>query len=417
MNPAENPYSPGAGTRPPELAGRDQEIEDFRVLLSRVAAGRFARSMLITGLRGVGKTVLLVEFEQLAAAAKWFPAFKEVPSEKGDHFRRTITDLSRRVLLTMSAEERFKTAAGQALRVLKSFGRRARLKDLSGMEWSIGIDPIQGKADSGTLSDDLADVFLELGQVAKGHKTGVIFLFDEVQNLPETELSALIVAIHRVSQMNLPVTVLAAGLPQLPRLAAEAKSYSERLFKFAKIDALKTSDARAALQVPAKRQNVDFHPDALSRILQQSEGYPYFIQEWGEKVWNIAPGPTISVVDVDKAGSAVQQALDQGFFAVRADRATPSERRFMQAMAHLGDGAYKSAEVLKVLGGKAHQEVGMPRDRLIKKGLIYSPHYAELDFTVPQFANFMRRKYPGFRPARKATAKARAKTETTQASQ
>lgn len=398
MNPLDNPYTPGAGTKPPELAGRDQELEDFRILLARVGAGRHGRSMLISGLRGVGKTVLLVEFERLAEEAGWFPAFREVPTQD-PNFRASIGEMCRKVLHSMSRSERFKAGATEALRVLKSFGLKAKVKDQAGMEWSIGIDPIPGKADSGNLTEDLSDVLAELGRVAKGHKTGVIFLFDEVQNLSESELSALITALHRSNQRSLPVTVLAAGLPQLPRLAAEAQSYSERLFRFVRIGALGKAAAKDALEVPAQRLSVAFDPKALEAVFVQSEGYPYFLQEWGEKTWNLAKGPTISASDVESATPIVIRALDEGFFAVRAERATPGERKVMQAMAYLGAGPYKSADLLKALGKKKYSDIGVPRDKLIKKGLIYSPSYGEIHFTVPQFDSYMRRTYPGFQPA------------------
>jgi hypothetical protein len=334
----------------------------------------------------------------MAQEANWFPVFKEVPTQD-PNFRASMGEMCRKVLLSMSRVERLKATATQALGVLKSFGLKAKVKDSAGMEWSIGIDPVPGKGDSGDLTEDLSDLFAELGRVAKGHQCGVIFLFDEVQNLSESELSALITALHRANQRGLPVTVLAAGLPQLPRLAAEAQSYSERLFKFVRIGPLPRPAADHALALPAQRLSVDFEKDALDAIMAQSDGYPYFLQEWGEKVWNVAPGPArITAQDVAEASPIVVKALDEGFFAVRAERATPGERKFMQAMAHLGAGPYKSGDVLTVLGVEKYSDIGVPRDKLIKKGLIYNPRYGELTFTVPQFDSYMRRHYPGFEP-------------------
>lgn len=398
MNPVDNPYSPGAGSRPPELAGREQEIQDVDILLKRLVTGKHSRSLLIRGLRGVGKTVLLNEFEQMAQRAGWYPAFREISTDQTS-FRKVATEMSRRVVLAMSAEARLKETANRVLRVIKSFGLKAKVKDQGGMEWSIGIEPIAGLADSGDLKEDFADVLVELGQLAKGHETGVVLLFDEVQNLSGDDLSGLIVALHRVNQKNLPVTVVAAGLPQLAKLAAEAQSYAERLFKFVEIGALADTAGRRALEVPAGRSGVSFEPVALDAIMDKSQGYPYFVQEWGEKVWNTAPGPVVSGADVAKATVLVEEALDNGFFFVRAERATPGELKYMQAMAALGAGPYKSADVLRLLGGKTHADMGPVRDSLIKKGLVYSPTYAHIAFTVPQFEYFMRRKHPNFEQA------------------
>ena len=388
MDPLDNPYAPGAGTRPPELAGREPQLQHFRLLLARVAAGRPERSLIITGLRGVGKTVLLNEFEHLADEADWFPVFKEMPADRQRPFRDEIAEMGRRVLLAMGRREHLKTAVRRALGVLKSFGVRATVKDPHGIEWSVGIEAVQGVADSGNLDLDLADLFVEIGSVAKGRRTGVMFLFDEVQHLRREELSALIMALHRANQRNVPVTLLAAGLPQLPRLATEAQSYAERLFRFERIGALDGQAARAALEIPARAQGVSFESDALSLIVERSEGYPYFLQEWGREVWDLTAGPPITVADVERASADVERALDQGFFDVRAARATGNERRFMLAMAALGDGPYRSGEIAKALGLTV-QAASVSRDRLIKKGLVYSAERGQIAFTVPHFGRFL----------------------------
>ncbi len=395
MNRFQNPYAPGAGTRPPELAGRRREIEDFEVLLAKARRAAPERSMLITGLRGVGKTVLLNEFDRLAGDSDFFTNFREIPPD-ATTFRTTTTEICRKVLLAMSRREQLKAAAQAALGVLKSFSLVARVKDVAGMEWSVGIEPVPGKADSGDLSEDLADLFIELGVVARAHQTGVALFLDEVQNLSADDLSALIMALHRVNQKSMPVIVVAAGLPQLPRLAAEAQSYAERLFRFVRLEALPAEAAAEAIELPASRLGADFEPDALQAILEASGRYPYFLQEWGSKVWDIAPGPDFTLEDVRVAGVEVEAALDQGFFAVRAERATETERKLMRAMAWLGEGPYRWALVVDAFGGDL-KTCSVLTDRLLKKGLVYRPRHAELDFTVPHFARFIRRHYPTLR--------------------
>ncbi len=397
MNRFQNPFAPGAGTRPPEVAGRARELEEFEVILAKARRGVPERSILVTGLRGVGKTVLLNEFDRIAQQAGWFTNFREIPRDSRT-FRTTTTEMCRKILLAMSRREQLRAAAQAALSVLKSFAFQARVKDPAGMEWSAGIEPAVGRADSGNLSEDLADLFIEMGEVARAQQTGIGLFLDEVQNLGAEDLGALIMALHRVNQKSLPLVVVAAGLPQLPRLAAEAQSYAERLFRFVPIGALSRDAAAAAVELPASRLGADFDPDALEAILDASGCYPYFLQEWGSKVWDIAPGPDFTIDDVSAAGVEVEAALDEGFFMVRAERATEAERRVMRAMAGLGAGPYRWRDVVAAFGGDV-KTVTTLADRLLKKGLVYRPRYGELDFTVPHFARFIRRRYPALRAA------------------
>jgi len=388
VDPIRNPYTPGAGTRPPALTGRDDQIERFALLLDRLSIGRPERSMLITGLRGVGKTVLLNRFEGMAEERGWQAAVHEVRHDTD--LRRLIARLSRRILLRMQRLERAKDRARQALRVLKAFS--LRLPD--GSEISIDVDAISGVADSGDIEEDLAELLVELGETARDCDTGVVFLLDEVQFLKLHDLEALIAALHRVAQRELPLTLAGGGLPSIPRLAGEAKSYAERLFEFPRLGPLDDDSARDALVLPARGEDVDYEPDAAERILRLSEGYPYFLQEYGKHAWRIAPDSPIRLDDVIAAGEDVLAELDEGFFTIRFERATESERRYLAAMAALGDGPQSSGEVAKRLGYDDPAQASVMRASLIDKGLIFSPDYGRVDFTVPHFGGFMRRNYP-----------------------
>ncbi len=352
IDPIRNPYTPGAGSRPPALTGRDEEIEAFRVLLARLKLGRPEKSMLITGLRGVGKTVLLNTFEAIAEEAGFRTAKSEITHET--EFRPLIARLARRV----------------------------------------DVEAMLGRADSGDLGDDLSDLFVALGEAAAEHETGIVFLLDEVQFLDRADLEALIAALHQVSQRELPLTLAGAGLPQLPALTGAAKSYAERLFRFPTIDRLPDQAARDALELPAQAEGVDFERAATTRILELTEGYPYFLQEYGRHVWNVAAGPTISAEDVERAHDLVQLDLDESFFRVRIGRATKAELAYLAAMAHLGSGPYRSGEIAAKLGRPGPESVAPTRARLIEKGLIYSPSYGLNEFTVPQFDAFIRRNLP-----------------------
>src|SRR6266511_3902232 len=387
IDPIRNPYTPGAGSRPPALPGRDEEIEAFRVLLARLKLGRPEKSMLITGLRGVGKTVLLNTFEAIAEEAGFRTAKSEITHET--EFRPLIARLARRALLAISPAKRMKERARRAAAVFKAF----TLRTPEGLEIGVDVEAMLGRADSGDLGDDLSDLFVALGEAAAEHETGIVFLLDEVQFLDRAELEALIAALHQVSQRELPLTLAGAGLPQLPALTGAAKSYAERLFRFPTIDRLPDQAARDALELPARAEGVDYERAATTRILELTEGYPYFLQEYGRHVWNVAAGPTISG-DVERAHDLVQLDLDESYFRVRIGRATKAELAYLAAMAHLGAGPYRSGEIAAKLGRPGPESVAPTRARLIEKGLIYSPSYGLNEFTVPQFDAFIRRNLP-----------------------
>lgn len=387
MDAIQNPYAPGAGTPPPLLTGRDAEIERFRILLERVRLGRPEKSLMITGLRGVGKTVLLNHFRDLAVTAGYKTAETEITHET--NFKETMARLSRRIVISLKPMQRVKDKALQAARVLRAF----TLKLPDGYEIGFNIDAATGRADSGNLSEDLTDLFVALGAAAKDRKSGVIFLLDEIQFLKKVELEALIAALHSSVQQGLPVIPVGAGLPQWPKLAGEAKSYAERLFDFPKIDKLATAAARRAIESPEQEKGVRFKEEAISAILTYTGGYPYFLQEYGKIVWNLAPKSPITGADVFEAQSLVQTQLDDNFFRVRMARTTAAERKYVSAMASLGSGPYKSGEVAAKLG-KDSPQVGPIRSKLISKGLIYSPSHGITDFTVPQFDKYLRRLHP-----------------------
>lgn len=388
MDPVRNPYTPGAGSRPPVLTGRDAELQAFRVLLQRLQLGRPEKSMIITGLRGVGKTVLLNTFEGIAEAADFRTAKAEITHDTD--FGALIARMVRRALLSVSGAERLRDRVQRAAGILKSF--TIRLPD--GPELGFDIDPAVGQADSGDLAEDLSDLFVGLGEAASERDTGVALLFDEVQFLDRFELEALIAALHQTSQRNLPITMVGAGLPQLPALTGSAKSYSERLFDFPRIGELAYEDAKEALEVPAQREGVPYEPYATEEVIEYTQGYPYFIQEYGKHVWNIANGDAITADDVERARDRVQLQLDENFFRVRVARCTSAELRYLSAMAELGDGPYRSGEIASRLGRPGPENVAPTRARLIEKGLIFSPGHGLNEFTVPQFGAFMRRLYP-----------------------
>jgi AAA ATPase domain len=386
MDPFENPFRPGAGTRPPALVGRDALIDQFGVALRRAVAERPGKSVMPTGLRGVGKTVLLNRFHEIARDEGLRVGFVEAP-ESGD-FRRLLATRLRAILLDLDRGAVSKAVA-RALGTLKSFAYT--LPD--GSSISIDVEPLTGQGDSGVLSEDVTDLLVAAGEAARDRSTGILLAIDEVQYLSAEELAAMITAIHRTVQLNLPVLLVGAGLPQLPGLAGDAKSYAERLFDFPQIGSLDDDDARAVLVLPVKQQGVEFTDDALSAILEATRGYPYFLQEWGYHVWNVASSSPISEADVRLAGPEVQQQLDENFFLVRMDRLTPAEREYLRSMAKLGDGPHRSGDIAAELGVKV-ESVAPRRSGLIRKGMIYSPAHGDTAFTVPLFDEFLRRTAP-----------------------
>lgn len=364
------------------------ELEAFRTLLARLEIGRPEKSLLVTGLRGVGKTVLLNAFEAIAEEAGFRTAKSEITHKT--EFRPVVARLARRALLSISPLARMGERARRAAGVFKAF----TLRTPGGLELGVDVEALLGRADSGDLGEDLSDLFVALGEAAAEHETGVVFLLDELQFLARGELEALIAALHQVSQHELPLTLAGAGLPQLPTLTGAAKSYSERLFRFPTIDRLDDRAARDALEIPARVEGASYQRAAIARILEHTEGYAYFLQEYGKHAWNIARGPAISVHDVRRAHDQIELELDESFFRVRIGRATPAELAYVAAMAHLGPGAHRSGEIATALGRSGPESIAPTRARLIEKGLVYSPSYGLNKFTVPHFDAYVRRTYP-----------------------
>ena len=388
MDPVRNPYSPGAGTRPPALVGREREIEAMDISLQRLLLGRDGRSQMLTGLRGVGKTVLLNEFEQLADARGYFHEHIEV-SDDGDLTSR-LAAAFRRVLLSMDAKRRIGERIRRALGILKAFS--VRLPD--GPELSIDVDAVHGPADSGDLATDLAGLFVELGEVARDHGTGVLITIDELQYVRRPVIEALVMGVHRATQLRLPITVAGAGLPSLATLTGEAKSYAERMFTFPVIGSLNRDQTLEAIESPAADEGVRWSGEALMRLIDVTRGYPYFLQEFGKAAWDVAEGPdAITLDDLERSIPVATAQLDDGFFRVRTGRTSDPERAYLRAMAELGPGPVRSVRVAELLGKKA-TALGPTRDGLLKKALCYSPRWGEIDFTVPMFDVFMKRWIP-----------------------
>jgi hypothetical protein len=390
VDPVHNPYSPGAGTRPPALVGREREIEAMDVALQRLRIGRDGRSTMLTGLRGVGKTVLLNEFEQIADGRGYFREHIEV-TEDGDLPGR-LAAAFRRVLLSMDARRRIGERIRRALGILKAFTLR-----LPGGELSIDVDAVHGPADSGDLATDLAGLFVELGEVARDHDAGVFVTIDELHYVRLETLEALVMGLHRAAQLTLPITVAGAGLPSLAALTGEAKSYAERMFTFPVIGSLPAGQAREALVLPAEDEGVRWEGAALDLVVEATAGYPYFLQEFGKQAWDAALGPAaITLDDVRHSIPVALAELDDGFFRVRSGRTSDPERAYLRAMAELGPGPVRTAAVAELLG-KRPTGLTPTREALIKKALCYSPRWGEIDFTVPMFDRFMRRWIPDMR--------------------
>ena len=385
-----NPYRPGAGTPPPALIGRDDLIEGFEFALRRALDRRPGKSYMTVGLRGVGKTVLLNRFVVIAAELGMRVGFLEVPESSS--FRGLLSIRLRKILLELQSRpvrDAVSRLITRALSVLRSF--TLQLPD--GTSLSLGVEPLPGYADSGELSEDLTDVMVAVGEAASACETGLVLAVDEVQYLSETELAAVVAAIHRTTQLSLPIVLVGAGLPQLPRLVGEAKSYSERLFEFPVVDSLVASDAAEAIVRPARDKGVEFETAAIDLIVEESRGYPYFLQEWGSHVWNGSPASPISGGDVRSVRAGVIAALDNNFFRVRLDRLTPKESEYLRAMAELGPGPHRSGDIAAQLGVKS-ESVAPRRANLISKGMIYSPAHGDTAFTVPLFDDFLRRSMP-----------------------
>lgn len=390
MDAIRNPFSPGAGSPPPELVGREGVLEQARVLLGRVKLKKPEKSILLTGLRGVGKTVLLNEMERMAIKADFRTVSVEAHEEKPlaallvPHLRKLLFELDR----LAGAGEKVR----RGLAVLRSFMNGVKVS-LGDVEIGLDIDPEKGVADSGDLETDLPSLFVAIGEAAEDRSTAVALLIDEIQYFSQKELSALIMAMHKMQQRQLPVALVGAGLPILPGLAGESKSYAERLFSFPIIGPLSASDAERALQEPVKAVGVEFTKEALAEIVKVTQGYPYFLQEWGYQTWNRASVSPIALSIVKGASATVVERLDENFFRVRFDRCTPAEKRYLRAMAGLGPGAHRTGDIAATLGVTPNS-LGPVRAKLIKKGMIYSPAHGDMAFTVPLFDEFMLRAVP-----------------------
>ena len=368
-----NPYTPNAGATPEIVIGRDELLEDFSVLLRRLDRGRTNQSMIVTGLRGVGKTVLLGEFRQIAEEFKWKVLELEASKHNDSHFRQTVYSQLRTALFQISPKAKWGDKAKKAAQVLQSFS--LSIDPESGAPTlSLDVSPAEGFADHGNLTLDMTDVLVAIGEAAKDHGTGLVMLFDEVQFLSQSQLEAVIQAIHKSVQRKLPVTFVGAGLPQIAELAGDAKSYAERLFKFPKISSLDKADAGKALAEPAHLEGVKFDEDALDRAFELTEGYPYFVQELGYQVWAVAEGNVITLADVEDAKDAYEAKLDSSFFRVRLDRATQLQIAYMRAMAQLGPESQKAADVAAVMGRESTQ-LALTRSELINMGLLYTPSH------------------------------------------
>ncbi len=387
MDPRRNPYAPGAGTPPPELAGRDDIIERASVALYRIANGRAARSLILYGLRGVGKTVLLHRIQLDAEDEGYFPVMIEAPEDRS--LPAILGPALRATLIRMSRGEAAKKALQKALGALASFARSAKIK-YEDVEFNVDFEAVKGVADSGDLETDLTDLLRSVGEAAAERGSAAILFIDELQYVPGEQLGALISALHYANQRQLPITLVAAGLPQLLGHMGRAKSYAERLFEFVPVGPLDPASARRALYIPAEQEGVEFEPNAINEIVERTQGYPYFLQEWGKHAWSEASASPITHDDAVRATAVALAELDASFFRVRFDRLTPAEKRYMRAMAELGPGPHRSGEIADVLGQKM-SAVAPVRNRLIGKGMIYSPSHGDTAFTVPLFDSFMRR--------------------------
>jgi hypothetical protein len=391
VDPLRNPYSPGAGTPPPELAGRERLREQVRVALARLRAGRSAKSVLMVGLRGVGKTVLLDQLMRDAEADGFCTVRSETPENRS--LPALLAPQIRLALLHLNRTEAAKDAVSRGLRALAGFARALKVK-YHDLEVGFDAQPEPGLADNGDLEIDLTALLEQVGVAARKANTAVVLFIDELQYLPQDQFAALIAALHRCVQRQLPVTIVGAGLPQLRALAGDAKSYAERLFDFPTIGPLSPEEAERALRKPAADAGVDYTDGAVTEILARTQGYPYFLQEWGNSSWEIADASPITQTDVERGSQEAIATLDESFFRVRFDRLTPTERRYLRAMAELGPGAHRSGDIAGALG-KSVTALAVLRQSLIVKGMIWSPGHGETAFTVPLFDGFMKRIMPG----------------------
>ena len=390
MKAVANPFAPGAGAPPPEIAGRDSILKDATIAIQRNRGGKSARSFIYIGLRGVGKTVLLNEVQSIAEQEDAITDFIEV--SKNEPLSVVIIASMRAALLKLDRFKGVNEKVKQGLRVLKSFVGAVKVK-YQDVEFSLDIDSETGVADSGRLTRDLAELFVAAGEAAKSRKASIVILIDEIQNLPKEEFEALIMAVHRVDQKKLPVLIVGAGLPLLVKLTGDAKSYAERLFEYPRISALSPNEVKRALEEPLEESHVKINPDAVDLIIKETKGYPYFIQEWGYQAWNVASKSPITRANIEKCSELAISRLDQNFFLSRYERISDPQKAYLRAMAELGPGPHKSGDIAKLLG-KGTSQLGPIREGLIQNGMIYSPKYGFAAFTVPLFDEYLKRTEP-----------------------
>jgi hypothetical protein len=391
MDPVRNPYAPGAGSPPPELAGRSVIRDDIAIRLKRLQLGRPAKSIMMVGLRGVGKTVLLDQMRRDAESNGIQTVRIEAP--EGRSLPALLAPALRLGLLHLSKREAAREYAVRGLRALAGFVSKLKVR-FNDIEVGLDYEPEPGLADNGDLETDLATLLEQVGSAAKAAETAVVLFIDELQYVEEPQMAALISAIHRCAQERLPVTIVGAGLPQLRGRMGEAKSYAERLFDFPEIGPLNSDDAREAIERPAEKEGAFIERDATNLIVEKTQGYPYFLQEWGKHTWDVASASPIRRQDVLEASDEAVAALDESFFRVRFDRLTPAEKKYLRAMAELGPGPHRSGDIADQLG-RTVSSLGPTRANLIAKGMIWSPTHGDTAFTVPLFDEFMKRIMPG----------------------
>ncbi|MSU51453.1 MAG: ATP-binding protein [Opitutus sp.] len=391
MDPVLNPFAPGAGTPPPELAGRDDLREIIRIVIERVRRGLPAKSVLVVGLRGVGKTVLLDRMRDDAEGLGIQTMRIEAPESRS--LPALLAPQLRIALLRLSRNEKAKDLAQRALRGLAGFAKALKMK-YDDIEVGFDFEPEPGLADNGDLEHDLQALLETVGAAAQKADTALVMFIDELQYVAEPELASLITALHRTAQRRLPVVMVGAGSPQLRGRMGKAKSYAERLFDFPQIGPLTPPAARLAIAKPVEANRVKIDDDTLELILQKTQRYPYFLQEWGKPTWDTAKTSPITSPDVEQASVAAIAALDESFFRVRFDRLTPVEKKYLRAMAELGPGPHRSGDIAEQLSREV-TSLGPTRSQLIAKGMIWSPSHGDTAFTVPLFDEFMHRIMPG----------------------
>ena len=389
MQRRDNPYTPGAGRRPPYLAGRDRDLEEFSSLLDVLSSGGAERSLIYHGLRGVGKTVLLMELDILAADAGWATTDVQEVGSQPD-FRATFAQMASRLLREMSRRHRIRDRVQRALGVVKAFS----VVTPGGVQLKLDVDAVAGVADSGDPEQDLVELLREIGQTAAGAGSGALFLIDEMHNLDSGALAAVCMAFQAVSRDALPVALVGAGLPDLEVRLMRAKPYADRLFEYRELGRLRDPEAHVALVKPASTLGVEFTDAAADKVVHLATGYPYFLQEYGRELWNAAESPPITIADVDEVRDLVKEQLTRTFYGTRFDLASDAEQRYLAAMASLGPAPYATAAVARAWGADNQRQTSPHRDSLIQKGLIWSPRRGQVDFTVPLFAEFLLEHHP-----------------------